>query len=78
MQEQPIQNTPKVIKERNSKLQSLKRKVNKPVKDKSKGIGLADQDFLMYNSPEDEDYLRNVVKDNYSNTVQKTYNSSEY
>lgn len=65
MQEQPIQNTPKVIKERNSKLQSLKRKVNKPV----------DQDFLMYNSPEDEDYLRNVVKDNYSNTVQ---NSSEY
>lgn len=55
--------------------QQKKRKVNKPVKDKSKGIGLADQDFLMYNSPEDEDYLRNVVKDNYSNTI---YSSSEY
>jgi len=68
MQEQPIQNTPKVFKERNSKLQSLKRKVNKPV----------DQDFLMYNSPEDEDYLRNVVKDNYSNTVYNVHNSSEY
>lgn len=46
----------------------FKRKVNKPV----------DQDFLMYNSPEDEDYLRNVVKDNYSNTVYNVHNSSEY
>lgn len=43
----------------------VKRKVNKTI----------DCDYLMYNSPEDEDYLRNVVKDNYSNTVQ---NSSEY
>lgn len=43
----------------------VKRKVNKTI----------DCDYLMYNSPEDEDYLRNVVKDNYSNTAQS---SSEY
>ena len=52
-------------KEQQPKLTKVKRKVNKTI----------DCDYLMYNSPEDEDYLRNVVKDNYSNTVQS---SSEY
>ena len=52
-------------KEQQLKVIKPKRKVNKTI----------DQDYLMYNSPEDEDYLRNVVKDNYSNTIQ---NSFEY
>ncbi len=57
------------MQEQNKQVKSdqkkIKPKVNKTI----------DCDYLMYNSPEDEDYLRNVVKDNYSNTVQS---SSEY
>ncbi len=32
-----------------------------------------DQDYLMYNSPEDEDQLRCHVQDNYSNTDTKLF-----
>ena len=67
MQEQnkQVKSEQGVLVKNDSSQKKVKRKVNKTI----------DCDYLMYNSPEDEDYLRNVVKDNYSNTAQS---SSEY
>lgn len=57
------------------KQQQNKQKV---VKNKRKINKTIDCDYLMFNSHEDEEQLRSVVKDNYSNTIEIGYNSSEY
>jgi len=44
-------------------------KIEQKTKPKKKVNRVIDQDYLMYNSTEDEDQLRLHVKDNYSNTA---------
>jgi len=51
-------------------------KIEQKITPKKKIDRVIDQDYLMYNSTEDEDQLRYHVQDNYSNTDTKSFNDS--
>ena len=50
------------------KLVMQKQHKSKPKKSSKKSTNIIDQDYLMYNSSEDEKQLRDYVKDNYHST----------
>ena len=58
------------------KLVVQKQSVIKPKKLSNKSTGIIDQDYLMYNSSEDEKQLRDYVQENYSNTFRFTSDES--
>ena len=58
------------------KLVVQKQRVIKPKKLSNKSTGIIDQDYLMYNSSEDEKQLRDYVQENYSNTFRFTSDES--
>lgn len=57
------------------KLVTQKQRTLKPKKSSNKSTNIIDQDYLMYNSSEDEKQLRDYVQENYQNTLR--YNSEE-
>lgn len=57
------------------KLVMQKQRKVKVKKLSNKSTGIIDQDYLMYNSSEDEKQLRDYVQENYHNSV--FYNSGE-
>ena len=54
------------------KLVMQKQHKSKPKKSSNKSTNIIDQDYLMYNSSEDEKQLRDYVKDNYQSTLRYT------
>lgn len=58
------------------KLVVQKQRVIKLKKLSNKSTGIIDQDYLMYNSSEDEKQLRDYVQENYSNTFRFTSDES--
>ena len=54
------------------KLVKQKQHKAKPKKLSNKSTNIIDQDYLMYNSSEDEKQLRDYVQENYQNTLKYT------